>query len=130
MMDAGTRQKVRDRAGDRCEYCQLEQKHSPIAALQIDHIVPRKHGGSDDLDNLALACIDCNLAKSTNIAGLDPITGQLTALFHPRKDNWQEHFDFVSPRIIGKTPIGRTTVKVLNMNSEFQCELRAAISES
>lgn len=90
MMDAGTRQKVRDRAGDRCEYCKLEQKHSPIAALQIDHIVPRKHGGSDDLDNLALACIDCNLAKSTNIAGLDPITGQLTALFHPRKDNWQE----------------------------------------
>jgi hypothetical protein len=129
-MDSVTRQKVRQRAGDRCEYCQLAQKHSPIAALQIDHIVPRKHGGSDELDNLALACIDCNLAKSCNLAGLDPTTGELTALFHPRKDSWEEHFGFVGLRIVGKTSTGRATVEVLNMNSEFQCELRAALSES
>src|SRR5436309_15778446 len=58
---------VRERAGNRCEYCQLRQEDSPLAALHIEHILPRSHGGTDDLDNLALACIDCNLHKGTNL---------------------------------------------------------------
>lgn len=124
-MDAATKRFVRRRADNRCEYCGLPQDQSPLAALQIEHIVPRKHGGSDDLDNLALACIDCNLAKSSNIAGRDPDTSQLTRLFDPRKDRWGEHFELEGSRIVGKTPVGRTTVNVLNMNSEDQLELRA-----
>jgi 5-methylcytosine-specific restriction endonuclease McrA len=31
--------------------------------FHIEHVIPRQHGGSDDADNLALACPDCNLRK-------------------------------------------------------------------
>lgn len=64
-MDAATRNLVRRRAGDRCEYCGLRQELSPLAALHMEHVRPKKHGGSDDPDNLALACVDCNLHKGS-----------------------------------------------------------------
>ena len=40
MIDAATRRLVRQRANQRCEYCGLHQDHSPLAALQIEHINP------------------------------------------------------------------------------------------
>ena len=75
MMDAQTRRYVRKRAGQRCEYCQLHQDQSPLVPLQIEHVIPKKHGGTDTEDNLALACIDRNLAKSSNLTGILPLTG-------------------------------------------------------
>lgn len=128
-MDAATKRLVRERAGNRCEYCRLHQEHSPLAVLQIEHINPRKHGGTDVLENLALACIDCNLAKSSNIAGRDPETSQITPLFDPRQDSWDDHFEFRGAYIVGKTAVGRTTIFVLNMNSDYQLELRATLLE-
>jgi 5-methylcytosine-specific restriction endonuclease McrA len=125
VIDAATKNLVRQRAGNRCEYCGLHQDQSPLASLQIEHINPKKHGGTDDPDNLALACIDCNLAKSSNIAGRDPDTKQLTPLFDPRTQRWDEHFVIQGTYIVGKTAVGRTTVAVLNMNSDDQLELRA-----
>lgn len=125
-MNEATRTFVRDRAGDACEYCGLSQHDSPLAALQVDHITPRQHGGSDDLDNLALACIDCNLHKGPNLAGLDPDSGALTELFHPRRHKWADHFEWRGIYILGKTPIGRTTVRVLNLNSAEQLDLRSS----
>ena len=129
-MDATTKRLVRERAGNLCEYCRLHQDHSPLATLQIEHINPRKHGGTDALENLALACIDCNLSKSSNIAGRDPDTSQITPLFNPRVDSWSDHFEFEGAHIMGKTPVGRTTIYVLNMNSDYQLEFRAALLES
>src|SRR6266516_3295852 len=72
MISAQTRAQVRERAQNVCEYCQLHQDDSPLAALHVEHIIPKIHGGSDDLDNAALACIDCNLHKGTNLTGIDP----------------------------------------------------------
>jgi hypothetical protein len=126
-MDAATKRLVRQRARNCCEYCGLRQDHSPLATLQIEHVTPKKHGGGDELENLALACIDCNLAKSSNIAGRDPETDELTPLFHPRVDQWDDHFSINGIDIVGKTAVGRTTIYVLNMNSDYQLELRAAI---
>jgi hypothetical protein len=123
-MDAATREQVRNRAGNRCEYCCLKQEQSPLAALHVEHVVPRKHGGSDDLQNLALACIDCNLHKGSNIAGYDPLTRCLTPLFHPRQHAWADHFRWDGILIVGITAIGRTTVDVLCLNSEEQLQLR------
>ena len=124
-MDTATKRLVRQRAAFRCEYCRLPQDHSPLAALQIEHITPKKHGSTDSPDNLALACIDCNLSKSSNIAGRDPETSLLKLLFHPRQDRWEDHFELEGVHIIGKTAVGRTTIYVLNMNSDYQVELRA-----
>jgi hypothetical protein len=123
-MDAAVRNYVRQRAENRCEYCGLTQEQSPLASLHIEHIISKKHKGGDDSENLALACIDCNLHKGSNIAGIDPLTGQLTELFHPRKQQWSDHFVQDGLFIIGKTAIGRTTIEVLNMNSEEQIQLR------
>jgi hypothetical protein len=126
-MDAATRSLVRARAIDCCEYCGRHQDASPLARLQIEHVIPRKHGGSDDPDNLCLACIDCNLGKSSNLTGIDPATGDFSnpvQLFNPRTQQWNDHFERQGARIVGKTDVGRTTVYVLNMNSEDQIERR------
>jgi hypothetical protein len=127
-MDAATRDQVQQRAGRRCEYCGLHEDQSPLATLHVEHILPRKHGGADHLDNLALACIDCNLHKGSNVAGYDPETGQLTELFHPRRQRWSEHFEWRGALILGTTATGRTTVEVLRMNSAEQLQLRVASS--
>jgi 5-methylcytosine-specific restriction endonuclease McrA len=124
-MDSLTRTRVRERAGNRCEYCQLHQDDSPLAVLHVEHIIPKAHGGSDDLGNLAPACIDCNLHKGPNLTGLDPETTLVTELFHPRQQSWNEHFEWRGIQIAGKTAIGRTTIRVLWMNSEDQLALRS-----
>jgi hypothetical protein len=68
------------------------------------------------LVNLALACHRCNLKKGTNLTGVDPVSGELVRLFHPRQDRWEEHFLVEGVRIEGRTPVGRATVRVLAMN--------------
>ena len=115
-MDNATRQFVRQRAGERCEYCRLPQRHSALR-FHIDHIVASQHRGSDDLENLALACPECNRHKGTNLSGIDPDTGKVTHLFHPRNDEWKHHFTNDGARIIGQTAEGRTTVWLLEMNT-------------
>jgi hypothetical protein len=122
-MDARLRRLVRQRAGDVCEYCGLRQEQEPLP-FHVEHIMPRQHGGADTPDNLALACHHCNLHKGPNLAGLDPESGQLIRLFHPRADRWEEHFARFGNEIVGLTPIGRATVEVLRMNEDGRAELR------
>ena len=126
MIGAQTRTQVRERAQNACEYCHLHQNDSPLAALHVEHVIPKSHGGSDDLDNLALACIDCNLHKGTNLTGIDPQTNQVTELFHPRRQEWNGHFELQGVYLVGKTAAGRTTLRVLNMNSDDQAALRSS----
>jgi hypothetical protein len=120
------RKRVRQRAGDCCEYCQLHQQDSPLASLHVEHIRPKKHGGTDDETNLCLACIDCNLHKGPNLTGIDSETGAVTVLFHPRLHVWEEHFEWRDIYIVGRTAIGRTTIAVLDLNGEDRLDLRMA----
>lgn len=126
MIGSQARTQVRERAQNACEYCHLHQDDSPLAALHVEHIIPKAHDGSDDLDNLALACIDCNLHKGTNLTGIDPQTNRVTELFHPRRQEWDEHFGMAGVYLVGKTATGRTTIRVLRMNSEDQVALRSS----
>lgn len=125
-MNEATKARVRERAGHRCEYCHLHQEDSPLAALHVEHIIPKVHEGGDDFENLALACMDCNLHKGTNLSGFDPQSDQVTRLFNPRRQQWDEHFEFRGIYLTGRTAVGRTTVRVLNMNSEEQLALRSS----
>jgi hypothetical protein len=59
------------------------------------------------------------------LTGIDPQTDAVTQLFHPRRDKWEAHFDWQGISLIGKTAIGRTTIRVLAMNSEDQLALRS-----
>jgi 5-methylcytosine-specific restriction endonuclease McrA len=126
MIGSKIRAEVRSRAKNAWEYCHLHQDDSPLALLHVEHIIPKTHGGSDDLDNLALACIDCNLHKGPNLAGIDPETNALTALFHPRQQQWNDHFEWSGIHLVGRTATGRTTIRVLNMNSDDQLSLRSS----
>lgn len=123
-MDAVLRSAVRERAGHRCEYCRRRQETSPLIPLQIEHVIPRKHGGTDNLDNLGLACAECNLHKSSNLTGIDPETNRMTPLFDPRRQRWAEHFAWDGLRITGLTPSERTTVRVLVLNSSARLRVR------
>lgn len=125
-MTPARRVRVRERAANRCEYCQTHQDDSPLAAHHIEHIRPIKHGGDDDEENLCLACIDCNLHKGPNLTGIDPVTDEVTVLFNPRHQRWDDHFEWDGIHIVGKTPEGRATIRVLCMNSDEQLELRMA----
>ena len=44
-----------------CRYCGAQP---PDVVLEVDHVVPRVDGGSDDPLNLATSCGDCNRGKS------------------------------------------------------------------
>ncbi len=125
-MDANTRTIVRERANNRCEYCLLPQEYS-AAKHQIEHIRAKQHGGSNSIENLALACQRCNLFKGPNLSGIDPTTGNPTPLFNPRCDRWADHFKLRRVVIEGLTPIGRATVHLLAMNDSRRLELRLAI---
>jgi hypothetical protein len=77
---------VRERADERCEYCRIPQFALPLP-FQIDHILAEQHEGKTVSSNLALACPHCNRYKGPNIAGVDPESGQIVRLFHPRMSN-------------------------------------------
>lgn len=109
---------VLERAKRRCEYCR-----TPLEYFQLEHIVSRKLGGSDDPDNLACACLRCNLAKGTLISGLNE-DGEEVRLFNPRSQPWDEHFRITNGRIDGLTSTGRVTVKVLNFNTPERLDER------
>jgi hypothetical protein len=126
-MDAATRQSVRQRALDRCEYCHLPQSAQPFVTFHVEHIIAREHGGTDHPDNLSLACPRCNAAKGPNLSGRDLVTGNIERLFDPRHQEWSEHFLFHGPVIVGLTPVGRATVDVLKMNERRRVQLRAEL---
>ena len=119
---------VRRRARGRCEYCHLPEKSHP-APFQIDHVIARQHGGRSLAENLALACIQCNRYKGPNLAGIDPVTGEMVRLFHPRRDKWSAHFVWKGFVVTGTTPVGRATIDVLNMNNPVTVELRRALAD-
>ena len=125
-MDSATRKLVWDRAGGRCEYCLIHQDACELSH-HVEHIVAKKHGGADDGSNLCLACERCNLFKGSDLTGIDPETGEVARLFHPRVDTWVEHFELRGPFLVGLTPSGRATVRVLSMNAGQRLQLRAAL---
>jgi hypothetical protein len=118
-VSAATRRAVRERAQRRCEYCHADERWQ-FVRFTTDHVQPQSAGGSDDADNLALACRNCNERHGNRLDGRDPDTGEMAPLFNPRRDQWAEHFiwDAARLRIVGQTPRGRATVALLDLNDD------------
>ncbi len=114
---------VRRRAAFRCEYCHFPERFTGLN-FQIDHVIAEKHGGPTASENLALSCIYCNSYKGANLSGIDPATGEIVRLFHPRRDNWREHFQWQAAFLVGRSPIGRATISVLRINDTSAVALR------
>jgi diadenosine tetraphosphate (Ap4A) HIT family hydrolase/5-methylcytosine-specific restriction endonuclease McrA len=54
------RYQVLKRAKGRCELCGISKE---LKALEVDHIVPKNHGGEDDISNYQALCYTCNANK-------------------------------------------------------------------
>ncbi len=116
---------VKERAGNICEYCRSPASYS-TQPYAVEHIIPLSRGGKTNLSNLAWSCQGCNGHKFTATQGYDRSTKQIADLFHPRRQEWSEHFtwneDFTF--VLGLTPTGRATVETLELNREGCVNLR------
>ncbi len=122
-MDARIREMIRQRAGQRCEYCHLPDGSSHLP-FHVEHIVAVVHEPNSHESNLAWACPQCNWHKGPNLATLDPATGEQVALFNPRQNVWDEHFVMENFTVVGLTAIGRGTVQLFKMNLPSRIEVR------
>jgi hypothetical protein len=100
-----------------------------FSQFHVEHVIPKKHDGDDTDSNLALACNRCNLYKGSNLAGIDPASGKLTRLFHPRIDDWNEHFEIRDGVFHALTAVGRVTIAVLGLNEWDRVRLRQELSK-
>lgn len=122
-ISAALRGEVRERAGERCEYCFIAESQT-FFPHELDHLIAQKHGGSSTSANLGLACFDCNRFKGSNIASIDEVTGELVPLFNPRTQRWHEHFTLQGGQIVPLTAVGRVTEKLLRLNLPMRVEVR------
>jgi hypothetical protein len=130
-LSGALREAVIERAGNRCEYCQLPAQLQ-VGGFEIDHIEPRSRGGQTVLSNLALACPNCNAHKWAHIDGEDPESGQHALLFNPRQQRWVDHFEWSDPsryEIVGTSSQGRATVSRLQMNHPDLVSIRRLLAE-
>jgi hypothetical protein len=111
------RRRVAENSRYRCCYC-LTQERIIGTLFTVDHIIPESLNGANTLDNLCLACWECNLKKNDRITGFDPQTGLEVRLFNPNLQKWAEHFIWQDDGLFlaGLTSIGRATVETLQLN--------------
>ena len=116
-ISAELRQRIMEAARFRCGYC-LTSQHIIGPMLEIEHYVPVSQGGASTEENLWVACPRCNSHKAGRVNAIDPETAVTQPIFNPRSDVWSEHFEWIEGGtvILGKTPIGRATAVVLQVN--------------
>jgi hypothetical protein len=85
--------------------------------MHTDHIDP---DGEDVLENLCLACANCNQSKYIATDAPDPMSREVVPLFNPRTQQWHDHFEWIDNglRVHGLTAIGRATIERLKMNHD------------
>lgn len=115
--------KVRRKAKNRCGYFLLPQSLNP-SRLEIEHLSATANGGSDNEENLWLACRLCNGYKGIQTEAKDPQTNRIALIFNPRTQNWKKHFEWNAEVITGKTVCGQATVQALKLNNEIISPLR------
>jgi hypothetical protein len=122
---AQLREQVLIQAGGCCAYCHSLEELMGVT-FEVEHIIPESADGTTSQDNLCLSCPTCNRHKGARLIAQDPISGDDVSLFHPLKQNWDEHFSWSNDgtQIIGLTPTGRATVEALRINRPVIVQLR------
>jgi hypothetical protein len=120
------RQFVVTRAKHRCEYCLLHEDDA-YSPHHVDHVIARKHGGLSSVENLAYACLRCNVWKGTDIGSIDLETGEFVSLFNPREQDWTQHFELRGFVIDPLTAHGRVTTRLLRFNIDKRVVERRAL---
>jgi hypothetical protein len=122
-----TRAMVRQRANQQCEYCRLHEDDS-FLPFSIDHIASLKHGGGNEPDNLAFACLHCNQNKGSDLTTFLESYDDIVILFNPRVHMWPDHFDAIDGEIIAKTRIGQASLKIFKFNEPDRLILRQLLA--
>lgn len=122
-MEQSLERQVWERASGICEYCHIPHAYDELS-FEVDHVIPRKHGGLTILSNLCLSCFACNRRRGTNLFGIDSRRRKMVRLFNPRRHKWDRHFRWDGPVLVGRTPTGRATIAVLGINLEYRVRLR------
>jgi hypothetical protein len=107
---------VAERSGFKCEYCRIPESFAHYS-FHIEHIIAIQHGGLTKIENLAYACSICNWKKGPNLGTILEENGPIIRLFHPRTDNWFEHFSVSEGLLVPKTDTGKATIKLLDLNN-------------
>ena len=113
-LSAIVRQKIRERADFRCEYCEVSEIDSG-GDLTVDHFQPKSKNGGDEEENLVYCCFRCNTYKGDFWNdGSDQIN-----LFNPRTDKRDEHFWLSETgKLFALTESGELTIKLLRLNRQ------------
>lgn len=128
-ISASLRRLVEQRTNNCCEYCLIPAGIS-FFPHEVDHIIAEKHEGKTIAQNLALTCWRCNRYKGTDLGSFDPQTGDFCFLFNPQTQNWEEYFQQEDLQIIGLTPEGRTTIRLLQLNTDERLAERQRLQTS
>jgi len=123
------RMQIALRAGHRCEYCQMHEDDL-FLAFEVDHIVALKHGGGNEIENLAYACPHCNNHKGPDLTTFLDDYEDIVPLFNPRRHQWADHFNAVKGEILPLTRMGEATIKLLRFNQPDLLILRQLLTQS
>lgn len=118
-----------NRANGCCEYCLIPDLAS-FLPHEIDHIIAEKHDGRTESENLALSCTLCNNYKGSDLASFDPDTEKIVPLYHPRQNLWDEHFRLSGAEFLPLSPVGRVTIRLLQLNRQDRVEERQILIQA
>jgi 5-methylcytosine-specific restriction endonuclease McrA len=76
-----SRSNVLTRDGFTCQYCGVRPQR---CELNLDHVVPRSHGGRSTWENVVASCLDCNRRKG----GRTPEQAGLRLRRRPARPRW------------------------------------------
>jgi HNH endonuclease len=112
-------------AGHRCGYCRTDERLTG-SRLSIEHILPIAAGGLTERANLWRSCRECNEHKGAQVQAIDPESGELIDLYHPRTQRWSDHFRWSEDGlfVVGLTAVGRATVAAIDLNRPHQIVAR------
>jgi len=128
LLNETLRLEIIKRAKNCCEYCRIHEDDM-FVGFEIDHIIANKHGGGNEIENLAYACPHCNQHKGSDLVTFIDSYEDIVTLYNPRKHKWEEHFESNLGEIVAKTKIGKATIKLLKMNDIDLIILRNILSE-
>lgn len=77
-----TRMNVFERDNDTCQYCGYKGDRKE---MNIDHVIPRDHGGKTEWENIVLSCIPCNSRK----ANRTPAQAGMRLRKLPKRPRWR-----------------------------------------
>ncbi len=123
-----------DSQARRCCYCRRLNATNHGRAWDVEHVIARvlQHSFMFEPENLAVACIDCNSAKSDRVVLVRPRTqfprrSDAYSIVHPHYDEWDEHLMFGSYIYAPKSAKGSRTIDVCKLYRFYELEGQEAL---